>query len=238
MRDKYGVTQDKYCYPGTDVLINLLDIRDAELLADAEAEFTAHRYITYESSILNLSDCSFSHLKSLHYHLFQDLYDWAGTLRDVDISKGETRFCTWTRIEPEANKLFRELPALADCKRHNDLIEKVSDLFCELNMLHPFREGNGRVLRFFFEELLFTLGYDVTWPQITPQEWIEANIAGVNLNLELRFSLLPASPRIMQAHCRTVDNVAVSPGSDSARFGETGFARYPGLWQFGMTKTF
>ena len=155
MRDKYGVTQDKYCYPGTDVLINLLDIRDAELLADAEAEFTAHRYITYESSILNLSDCSFSHLKSLHYHLFQDLYDWAGTLRDVDISKGETRFCTWTRIEPEANKLFRELPALADCKRHNDLIEKVSDLFCELNMLHPFREGNGRVLRFFFEELLF-----------------------------------------------------------------------------------
>lgn len=185
MRDKYGVTQDKYCYPGTDVLINLLDIRDAERLANAEAEFTAHRYITYESSILDCSDFSFSHLKSLHYHLFQDLYDWAGTLRDVDISKGDTRFCTWTRIEPEANKLFRELPALADCKRHNDLIEKVSDLFCELNMLHPFREGNGRVLRFFFEELLFTLGYNVTWPQISPQEWIEANIAGVNLNLDL-----------------------------------------------------
>lgn len=53
-----------------------------------------------------------------------------------------------------------------------------------MNILHPFREGNGRVLRFFFEELLFTLGYDVTWPNISQQDWIDANIAGVNLNLE------------------------------------------------------
>jgi cell filamentation protein len=60
----------------------------------------------------------------------------------------------------------------------------VADLFCELNLLHPFREGNGRVLRFFFEELLFTLGYDVTWPKISQKDWIDANIAGVNLNLD------------------------------------------------------
>lgn len=51
--------------------------------------------------------------------------------------------------------------------------------------MHPFREGNGRVQRFFFEEMLFTLGYDVTWPLISRQEWIEANIAGVNLDLTL-----------------------------------------------------
>ena len=54
-----------------------------------------------------------------------------------------------------------------------------------MNLLHPFREGNGRVQRFFFEELLFTLGCDITWPQISQQDWISANIAGVNLNLEL-----------------------------------------------------
>jgi cell filamentation protein len=184
MRDKYGVARDKYCYSDSDVLINLLNIRDPDILNDAEAEFTAERYRTYKPSQNTISDFTFEHLKHLHFHLFQDLYDWAGDTRDVDISKGETRFCTWTRIDPEAQKLFKTIPDLPNCKHHNDFIEKVADLFCELNLLHPFREGNGRVLRFFFEEMLFTVGYDVTWPKISRQNWIDANVAGVNLNLE------------------------------------------------------
>ena len=49
MLDKYGVAQDRYCYPDSDVLKNLLDIRDADLLAEAEAEFTAERNRTYET---------------------------------------------------------------------------------------------------------------------------------------------------------------------------------------------
>lgn len=106
MRDKYGVAQDKYCYPDSDVLINLLDIQDAGLLAEAEAEFTAERYRTYQASHLALIDFNLAHLQQLHHHLFQDIYEWAGELRDVDIAKGETRFCTWSRIAPEADKLF------------------------------------------------------------------------------------------------------------------------------------
>lgn len=184
MRDKYGAAHDKYCYPDSDVLINLLDIRDPGELAEAEAEFSAERYRTYDPSQLSLSDFSFAHLQQLHHHLFQDLYEWAGRPRDVDISKGDTRFCTCMRIEPEATKLFRTIPALADCHSDKELIEQIADLFCEMNLLHPFREGNGRVQRFFFEELLFTLGYEITWPKISRQEWINANIAGVHLNLE------------------------------------------------------
>lgn len=185
MPDKYGVTHDTYCYPNSDVLINLLDIQDSEILGEAEAEFTAERYRTYIPSQRTLYHFSFNHLKQLHRHLFQDLYVWAGETRYVDISKGETHFCTWTRIEPEAEKLFSTIPTLADCYDRDELIEKVADLFCELNLLHPFREGNGRVLRFFFEEMLFTIGYDVRWPKISQQAWIEANIAGVHLNLDL-----------------------------------------------------
>jgi cell filamentation protein len=101
MLDKYGVTHDKYCYPDSDVLINLLNICDRDVLYEAEAEFTAERYRSYVSSSLSLSDFPFEHLKHLHHHLFQDLYEWAGKSREVDISKGDTRFCTWTRIEPE-----------------------------------------------------------------------------------------------------------------------------------------
>lgn len=74
MRDKYGVAHDKYCYSDSDVLVNLLDIRDADKLAEAEAEFTAERYRTYEPAKHSLSDFSFEHLKHLHFHLFQDLY--------------------------------------------------------------------------------------------------------------------------------------------------------------------
>lgn len=183
MRDKYGVTQDKYCYPDSDVLINLLNIREADTLAEAEAEFTAERYRTYQSPQLSISDFTFKHLKALHYHLFQDLYEWAGKVRDVDISKGTTRFCNCQRIEAEAERLFKAIPVLIEAGSREQLIGQTADLFCELNLLHPFREGNGRAQRFFFEEMIFTLGYEITWPEISQEKWIEANVAGVNLNL-------------------------------------------------------
>ena len=184
MRDKYEVAHDKYCYPDSSILVNLLDIRDPERLALAEAEFSAERYRTYQASQLSLSDFSLLHLQQLHHHLFQDIYEWAGKLRDVDISKGQTRFCTCMRIEPEAKKLFESIPELAKLRDRDELIHAIADLFCEMNLIHPFREGNGRVQRFFFEELLFTLGYHVTWPKISRQVWVDANVAGVYLDLE------------------------------------------------------
>lgn len=183
MPDKYGVLQDKYCYPDTDVLINLLNIRDADLLAEAEAEFTAVRYQTYLSSVRPLSDFTFEHLQFLHIHLFQDLYSWAGAVRDVDLAKGTTRFCTCSRVEAEAQKWCKQLPTLAQIQSQQSLIEKIADMFCELNLIHPFRDGNGRTQRFFFEELLFALGYDLTWPEISQHDWVNANVAGVDLDL-------------------------------------------------------
>ncbi|RVU37040.1 cell filamentation protein Fic [Rheinheimera riviphila] len=183
MPDKYGVLQDKYCYPDTDVLINLLNIRDADLLAEAEAEITAVRYQTYLSSVRPLHDFTFEHLQFLHIHLFQDLYSWAGKVRDVDLAKGTTRFCTCGRVEAEARKWFKQLAALAQIGSQEELVETVADLFCELNIIHPFRDGNGRTQRFFFEELLFALGYDLTWPEISQQDWVNANISGVELDL-------------------------------------------------------
>lgn len=51
--------------------------------------------------------------------------------------------------------------------------------YCELNMIHPFREGNGRVQRILFEHLALSAGYELDWADIDPQEWIDANIDGV-----------------------------------------------------------
>jgi cell filamentation protein len=195
MRDKYGAEHDKYCYHKTDVLINKLNIRDSELLAEAETAFSTQRYLEYTSNITDICQLDFHHFKSLHYHLFQDLFEWAGQIREVDISKGNTRFCNISRIEPEAEKLFGSIPELSTQPPSN-LIPALADLFCELNILHPFREGNGRTLRFFFEELVFLLGFDIHWPNITQQEWIDANISGVSLDLTPLIEIFESAIRI------------------------------------------
>lgn len=184
MRDKYGVGQDPYCYPDSDVLVNKLNIRDEETLAAAEIEFTTLRYKSYTSTTSVIQEFTLEHLQRLHLCLFQDVYDWAGELRTIDISKGATRFCTASRIEAEADRLFRQVPLLKHAKTSEVFVREVADLYCEINLLHPFREGNGRAQRFFFEEMLFTLGYDVLWPEISQQEWVDANVSGVNLDLQ------------------------------------------------------
>lgn len=67
MRDKYGVAQDSYCYPKSDVLVNKLNITDANELAEAELAFTAFRYSKYSSTIKSLHQFSLNHLRHLHW---------------------------------------------------------------------------------------------------------------------------------------------------------------------------
>ncbi|KKO44840.1 cell filamentation protein Fic [Arsukibacterium ikkense] len=183
MRDKYGVLHDVYCYADSDVLINFLNIKDADKLAEAEAAFSAARYRNYQSAVTSLGQLTLAHLQQLHHYLFQDVYSWAGQLRTVDISKGTTRFCNCQRIKPEADKLMLLIPALAQINNKDAMADAMADLYCELNMLHPFRDGNGRAQRFFFEEMAFLLDYEILWPPLLQQDWVKANVAGVNLDL-------------------------------------------------------
>ena len=78
MSDKYGVLQDKYCYPSTDVLVNLLYLEDPVLLSDAKAEFTTLRYQTYISSIRSIEAFTFSHVHDLYWSCLSTS-DAAGT---------------------------------------------------------------------------------------------------------------------------------------------------------------
>ena len=76
------------------------------------------------------------------------------------------------------------MPALLNINTRKELIVELADIFCELNIIHPFREGNGRTQRFFFEELCFFLGLNITWPDISKEEWIQANVDGYNGDLK------------------------------------------------------
>lgn len=180
MPDKYGVGQDHYCYPGSDVLVNLLGITDGEELSAAEVEFTMLRLREYRYT--SFSEFSLSSLKNIHFYLFQDLYAWAGETRAVDISKGSTRFAATHRIEPEATKLFDQMrrERFLTSLENSDFVARMSHYFCELNVLHPFREGNGRAQRLLFEILAVNAGYEIRWQEVPAALWIPANIAAYN----------------------------------------------------------
>lgn len=177
MRDKYGVSDDPLCWPGTSVLRNTLGIRDEATLADAEAEFAA---VALEHIEIEAPPFDFDYLRRLHRQLFGDVYEWAGSIRSVDISKGTTRFCTSRRIVPEADKVMQALDGLdLSHASRRETISHVAACFGELNLIHPFREGNGRTLRLFFEHFLVFHGHAVDWSKVERDDWIAACIAAV-----------------------------------------------------------
>ncbi|RMJ04477.1 putative adenosine monophosphate-protein transferase fic [Marinobacter litoralis] len=105
-------------------------------------------------------------------------------LRTVDISKADTRFCNVQWIEKESGKIFgmlRKEDYLTSLSR-DQLVAKAAEYYGDINMIHPFREGNGRAQRIFFEHLIVNAGFDITWEGINPERWIKANEATVVCN--------------------------------------------------------
>jgi len=179
MIDKYGAGQDPYCYPGTTTLRNLLDIQDEELLAAAERDLSR---LAASGLMFELPPYDLNYLCRLHRLLFRDLYAWAGELRTLDIAKDSTRFCTVNRIVPEADKLFARLRTANwyEGLSRDALIVQSAELYGDLNMIHPFREGNGRAQRLLFEHLIINAGYQIDWSPVGRDEWIDANVAAVH----------------------------------------------------------
>lgn len=151
------------------------------MLEAAEREVTA---VTIRKVRFKHPPYDLEYMKLLHKKLFSELYDWAGDIRSVDISKGGTRFCNCGRVMPEAKKLFVALKKenwLSNLKKE-EFCKRLAEYYCEFNMIHPFREGNGRVQRLLFEHLAIAAGYDLDWGSIQRNEWIQANIDGVSVN--------------------------------------------------------
>src|SRR5262245_57878000 len=104
----YESVADPYCYPGTTVLINRLGLQDQAKLEAFEAEMTAQRF----QEPFPRGRFSYRHYCAIHRHLFQDVYSWAGKIRTVRISKGESTFCYPEYIDYQMRKLFAELKDL------------------------------------------------------------------------------------------------------------------------------
>ena len=162
---------DTYCYPGTDVLRNKADIFNAEELDAYEGELSTLRSIQIlENPVEGKFDLS--HLQLIHYALFQDIYDWAGKLRTVNISRGQSRFANVHFIESSARTLFSKL-ARENWLRKLDvdsLSERLAHYLSEINALHPFREGNGRVQRIFIFQLTHMAGYQLNYSDLEQEQ--------------------------------------------------------------------
>ena len=169
---------DPYLDPETRVLINRLGITDQSTLEQFEAALVATR--SYELSQTPLKGrFDLAHLQAIHKHLFVDLYEWAGRLRTIDISKGGNRFANHMQIESAAAPILQQLA------KENHLAGLGAEAFSdraayylgELNALHPFREGNGRAQREFISHLAHTNGYYVAWENMAPADLLAASIA-------------------------------------------------------------
>lgn len=119
----------------------------------------------------------YQYLKLIHHYIFQDLYDWAGKQRTVDIAKSNM-FCNVLYLDNQAWKIFNALKSenLLIGLSRDDFIHRLVWYFGEVNALHPFREGNGRTQREYFRELALHAGYIIDYTAITRNEMIDASI--------------------------------------------------------------
>lgn len=143
MRDLYEPKNSKYSYENSDVLINYLDIHNTKDLLRYEAKITAAKSLGLRQKGIT-GNFDKAHYLSIHQYLFEDIYPFAGKLREENISKGEFRFAQWEYIEQELDRLLEKLKEenfLAELKKR-ELAKKLAYYLSELNVLHPFREGN------------------------------------------------------------------------------------------------
>lgn len=167
-------------YPGTEVLINKLGIRDQSELDAAEAAIVLLAAVDLAENPLPEPECGpdFGYFLSIHEAMFRDVYSWAGTIRDVDISKGNTRFANFRHIESEGRKLTDALAAEGwlEYLPPRDFARRMAYYMGELNVLHPFREGNGRALREYIRHLAERAGHTLSWEGVSEEEMVTASI--------------------------------------------------------------
>lgn len=168
-------------YDGTSCLVNKLNIQNEEQLAKLEAGITLAKTAELERKPISTS-FDFEHYKQIHKYLFEDLYEWAGKARTVDISKKGTNFTSAENIETVANACFDRLKSSNYFKNleFDDFIDNIVDFYYSTNMLHPFREGNGRTQRIFISQLIRFCGYDINFSEIDSDELMIATIHSAN----------------------------------------------------------
>ena len=165
------------------VLENKLGITDAPALAEAEERISKKKAAElFESGLLsNLEVGTFASLQAIHRYLFGEIYPFAGELRTVNMAKGSFRFAPVLYLEAAPENIER-MPQ----KTFDQIIEK----YVEMNVAHPFREGNGRSTRIWLDCILKKeLGVVVDWSLVDKEDYLLAMERSPIKDVEIKFLL-------------------------------------------------
>lgn len=149
-------------------LENKLGITDSAALACEEEKISKKKAIKlFETGMLDLLEAGkFSSLKAIHKYLFEDIYEFAGEIRKVNISKGNFRFAPLMYLEAALDNIDKMPQSTFD-----EIIEK----YVEMNIAHPFREGNGRSMRIWLDLMLKKeIGKVVDWSRVDKEDYLLA----------------------------------------------------------------
>lgn len=167
------MSDDPYVYPGTSVLRNRLGIRDADELDRVERQLVRERIL----EAIPKGEFDLRHLKAIHHHLFQDIYEWAGKIRTVEISKGESQFQFRQYIETGMADVHRRLVKANFLRGMERAVfaTEAAQIIGDVNYVHPFREGNGRTQLHYLKLLAEQAGHGLDLTKMDAAGWLEGS---------------------------------------------------------------
>ena len=179
-KDIYNTRKSMYCYEDSNTLINKLEIKNAKKLQEYEAKITAAKLLSLRQKGVT-GNFDIEHFINIHTYLFEDIYPFAGKFRRENIAKGEFRFAEWEYIDEELKRLLNILKKeeYLQGSTKEVLAEKLAYYTSELNVLHPFREGNGRTIREFIRQLALKNGYALNLKKVSPTRTLCASIKSI-----------------------------------------------------------
>ena len=178
--------RSKYYYEDVDVLINKMDIKDKELLDEYERRIVSLKLFIIEHTKFN-DKFDINHLKEIHNFLFSEIYSFAGEFREENLAKDDFRFAACDFIESELTKLLVPILDFEELKKYDidEISKKIAHYISEINVIHPFREGNGRTYREFVRQFAAKCGWNLNWSKCPYEEIYLASINSVYDDREL-----------------------------------------------------
>lgn len=164
-------------------LENKLGITDSAELARTEEKISKKKALAlFESGLLDTFEVgTFEGLAKIHKYLFEEIYDFAGQLRTVNIAKGSFRFAPVMYLESALSNIAK-MPQ----SNFDEIIEK----YVEMNVAHPFREGNGRSTRIWLDIILKKeLGKVIDWSKVDKEDYLLAMERSPIKDLEIKYLL-------------------------------------------------
>lgn len=171
----YDAVNSKYTYPNSFVIKNKLNIKDEKKLEEYERQMVSFKLATIRKHSMPEKFDS-NRLKYIHNYLFCDIYDFAGKYREENITKDNFMFAQFEYISENIDTLLNKID-IENLRlvSFDEKLKQISYYMTELNVLHPFREGNGRTIREFIRQLLNEVGLEIDFSKIEYEEIIKVS---------------------------------------------------------------